>query len=393
MHVFIKQWAWGAFTFILLKNFAINGIIILWCMFQQSSLMCQESRYSMALNKAPRNRTIDTPLSEGEHYVRRCVHIDSLQQNLTSVLDKTIHGDTFEVLPLLPPHSIDLVIADPPYNLTKSFNGTTFSKMAISDYEDYTRKWIELIYPLLKEDGSIYVCCDWETSLIIGRVLSEYFTIQNRITWQREKGRGAKSNWKNGLEDIWFATKGKKYTFNLEDVKTRRKVIAPYKVDGKPKDWEETATGNYRDTCPSNFWDDITIPFWSMPENTAHPTQKSEKLFAKIILASSNEGDVVLDPFLGSGTTSVVAKKLHRHYIGIEIEDQYCLWAEQRLEIADDDKEIQGYVNGVFWERNTLAEQSNTTKKSTATKRKRKAPAQSEQQQIQLFVMEDSANV
>ena len=125
MHVFIKQWAWGAFTFILLKNFAINGIIILWCMFQQSSLMCQESRYSMALNKAPRNRTIDTPLSEGEHYVRRCVHIDSLQQNLTSVLDKTIHGDTFEVLPLLPPHSIDLVIADPPYNLTKSFNGTT----------------------------------------------------------------------------------------------------------------------------------------------------------------------------------------------------------------------------------------------------------------------------
>lgn len=88
----------------------------------------------------------------------------------------------------------------------------------------------------------------------------------------------------------------------------RRKVIAPYKVDGKPKDWEETPEGNYRNTYPSNFWDDISIPYWSMPENTAHPTQKPEKLLAKLILASSNTDDIILDPFLGSGTTSVVAK-------------------------------------------------------------------------------------
>ena len=94
-----------------------------------------------------------------------------------------------------------------------------------------------------------------------------------------------------------------------------------------------------------------------MPENTAHPTQKSEKLIAKIMLASSNEGDVVFDPFLGSGTTSVVAKKLNRHFIGIEKEEQYCVWAEQRLEMAETNKDIQGYVNGVFWERNSLLEQ------------------------------------
>lgn len=87
-----------------------------------------------------------------------------------------------------------------------------------------------------------------------------------------------------------------------------------------------------------------------MPENTTHPTQKSEKLLAKIILASSNKGDVVFDPFLGSGTTSVTAKKLGRHYIGIELDEQYCLFAEQRLEMAEKSKGIQGY-SGVFLER------------------------------------------
>lgn len=130
-------------------------------------------------------------------------------------------------------------------------------------------------------------------------------------------------------------------------------MIAPYKVDGKPKDWEETKQGNFRNTYPSNFWDDISIPYWSMPENTAHPTQKPEKLLAKLILASSNQGDVVLDPFLGSGSTSVAAKKLGRHYIGIEQNAQYCVWAEKRLEMAGGDTSIQGYEDGVFWERNT----------------------------------------
>lgn len=304
----------------------------------------------MQKQKAPRNKTIDTPVSQGEKYIKRCIKIESPVADISEITDKTIMGDTFEVMPLLPENSVDLIVADPPYNLTKSFNGSTFTKKKKADYEEYTRKWISAVYPLLKEDGSIYVCCDWESSLIIGNVLSDFFNVQNRITWQREKGRGAKANWKNGLEDIWFATKSSKYTFNLDDVKIRKKVVAPYRVDGKPKDWMETENGNFRDTCPSNFWDDITIPFWSMPENTTHPTQKSEKLLAKIILASSNKGDVVFDPFLGSGTTSVTAKKLGRHYIGIELDEQYCLFAEQRLEMAEKSKGIQGY-SGVFLER------------------------------------------
>ena len=208
---------------------------------------------------------------------------------------------------------------------------------------------------MLKDDASVYVCCDWSSSPAVGQALKKHFRVRNRITWQREKGRGALKNWKNAMEDIWFATVSDDYTFNVDAVKMRRKVIAPYKVDGKPKDWEETADGNFRNTCPSNFWDDISIPYWSMPENTAHPTQKPEKLLAKLILASSNEGDVVLDPFLGSGSTSVTAKKLNRHYVGIERDKQYCIWAEKRLEMADSDASIQGYADGVFWERNTGA--------------------------------------
>lgn len=293
-------------------------------------------------------------IEEGSGYLDRCIKI-SESVNIDSILNKTITGDCLEVLPLLPEGFIDLLIADPPYNLDKDFHGIKFKKTSDEIYEEYTEAWVNAIIPHLKKDASIYVCCDWVSSSSIERVLKNHFHIQNRITWQREKGRGALANWKNGMEDIWFATNSKNYTFNVEAVKIRRKVIAPYKVDGKPKDWEETENGNFRNTYPSNFWDDISIPYWSMPENTAHPTQKPEKLLAKLILASSNAGDVVFDPFLGSGSTSVTAKKLGRNYIGIEADPQYCVWAEKRLEMAETDKTIQGYADGVFWERNTNA--------------------------------------
>lgn len=304
--------------------------------------------------KADRNKTIDISIEEGKQYLERCISVTS-QTSIDKILDKTIIGDTFSVMPLLPHNFVDLLIVDPPYNLDKNFDGKKFKKTSDSLYEEYTEKWIQSVLPLLKETASVYVCCDWKSSLIIGSVLKKYFNIQNRITWQREKGRGALSNWKNGMEDIWFATVSKNYTFNVEAVKLRRKVIATYKADGQPKDWEETKEGNFRNTYPSNFWDDISIPYWSMPENTAHPTQKPEKLLAKLILASSNSGDVVFDPFLGSGSTSVTAKKLGRHYIGIEQNEQYCIWSEKRIDMADTDSSIQGYTDGVFWERNTNA--------------------------------------
>ena len=301
--------------------------------------------------KSKLNKTIDLTIEEGKVYLDRCIKVNS-RTDVESILDKTLLGDTLEILSLMPEKFIDLLIVDPPYNIDKDFHGNKFKKSADGIYEEYTKAWIERVLPLLKNTASIYVCCDWKSSIVIASVLKRYFYIQNRITWQREKGRGALYNWKNGMEDIWFATMSKDYTFNVEAVKTRRRVVAPYKVDGKPKDWEETDEGNFRNTYPSNFWDDISIPYWSMPENTAHPTQKPEKLLAKLILASSNEKDIVLDPFLGSGSTSVCAKKLGRHYVGIEQNEQYCVWSEKRLEMADSDKRIQGYEDGVFWERN-----------------------------------------
>jgi len=306
--------------------------------------------------KSIKNKTIDFSLEEGKTYSDRIISIGQ-KVDINSILDKSILGDTFDVLSNLPNKFVDLLIVDPPYNLTKNYHGKQFIKQSEKEYVAYTKKWIESVFPLLKDDASIYVCCDWESSLIIGSVLKEFFNVQNRITWQREKGRGAKANWKNAMEDIWFATKSKKYTFNVGMVKVRKKVIAPYRVNGEPKDWAETSSGNFRDSYPSNFWDDISIPYWSMPENTAHPTQKPEKLIAKLILASSNPGDVVLDPFVGSGTTSVVAKKLNRHYVGIDMNEQYLAWAEYRVSQAKINSKIQGYTGGVFWDRNTLSEQ------------------------------------
>lgn len=316
--------------------------------------------------KAKRNKTIDITVDAGREYLNRCITLDR-PASLADVTNRIIIGDTFSVMPLLPKASVDLLVVDPPYNLDKDFHGNMYYKKDDEAYEDYTVSWVEGVLPLLKPTASIYVCCDWKSSLVIGKVLMRYFNVQNRITWQREKGRGAKRNWKNGMEDIWFATCSKEYTFNLESVKVRKRVVAPYRVDGKPKDWDETASGNFRNTCPSNFWDDLSIPYWSMPENTAHPTQKPEKLLAKLILASSNEGDLVFDPFLGSGTTAVTAKKLDRKYIGIEYNEQYCVWAQKRLEMAEADNSIQGYTDGVFWERNTLAEQNKRKKNKQLT--------------------------
>jgi len=258
----------------------------------------------------------------------------------------------------MPSNTFDLIVADPPYNLSRTFNTSTFKQKNLDEYESWVESWIVEMKRLLKPSGSIYVCGDWRSSTAIHRVLLRHFKVRNRISWEREKGRGAKTNWKNNTEDIWFATVCDDYVFNIENVKMRRRVIAPYTDrHGKPRDWKESESGRYRITHPSNIWTDLTVPFWSMHENTDHPTQKPEKLTAKIILASSNEGDVVFDPFLGSGTTSVVAKKLGRHWVGVEIDRDYCLMAEKRLGLADDDASIQGYTDGVFWERNTLAEQ------------------------------------
>jgi site-specific DNA-methyltransferase (adenine-specific) len=257
--------------------------------------------------RAPLNRTIDLTSDEATR-----LRSSLIFEPGTDPVHEIVCGDAFKILERLPSKKFDLLFADPPYNLNKSFGQTRFKQTTSDEYEAWLESWLSLCIPLLKPTASIYICSDWRSSSAIQRVGSRYFTLRNRITWEREKGRGAKHNWKNAAEDIWFFTVGDEYTFNLDAVKQRRRVIAPYRENGTPKDWNETAGGNFRDTHPSNIWTDISVPFWSMPENTDHPTQKPEKLLAKLILASTDPGDLILDPFAGVGTTAVVAKKLGR---------------------------------------------------------------------------------
>lgn len=304
--------------------------------------------------KAPRNRTIELDNKQIALYAKRAIKL-SVPVEAEAVTDKIILQDSLKAMNYLPEACVDLMIADPPYNLTKNFAGTTFKEMALKEYQKWLEKWLKKTVRILKPNASIYICSDWKTSIAIPEVAGKYFVLQNRISWEREKGRGSKNNWKNCLEDIWFFTKSETYTFNLDAVKIQRPVIAPYRDEkGLPKDWIDEGKSKFRYTHPSNIWTDISIPFWSMPENTPHPTQKPEKLIAKLILASSNEGDVVFDPFLGSGTTAVAAKKLGRRYIGIEREKEYAALAEKRLEMADENKEIQGFENGIFKARNQV---------------------------------------
>jgi len=308
--------------------------------------------------RAQRNRTITLTEEELQYYKQRLITLKQ-PAKAEELTNKTIHQDLFEAIDHLPDQFVDLMFIDPPYNLTKSFNGKTFSKMTSEAYTEWLDSWFSKLIRVLKPDASVYICGDWRSSHSIFEVASKYLNILNRITWEREKGRGSLSNWKNASEDIWFCTNSSSYKFYVDRVKMKRKVIAPYRnAEGKPKDWDEQSGGKFRLTHPSNLWTDLTVPFWSMPENTDHPTQKPEKLLAKIILASSDEQDVVFDPFSGAGTTSVVAKKLNRRYVGVELDEIYACLTEKRLKLAEDDASIQGYSEGVFWERNSLNEQS-----------------------------------
>lgn len=306
----------------------------------------------MIKKRAPKNRTITITGEEKTELLKSVISVDE-PVSLEFITNRLIRDDFFESIRKLPQKFVDLLILDPPYNLNKSFNSNSFKKMNREDYSKWFEDVIVNLLPILKDESSIYVCSDWLSSTSIYPVLEKYFFVRNRITWEREKGRGAKTNWKNSSEDIWFCTNGSTYYFNVDAVKLKRRVLAPYRNElGEPKDWNKDKNGNYRLTHPSNLWTDISVPFWSMPENTDHPTQKPEKLIAKLILASSRENDFVFDPFAGSGTTLVTAKKLNRKFAGIELDEEFAALAVKRLKMADEDKSIQGYLDGVFTERN-----------------------------------------
>ncbi|HCC23777.1 TPA: site-specific DNA-methyltransferase [Candidatus Falkowbacteria bacterium] len=281
-----------------------------------------------------RNKTLsvsDLDLKSFSHFLRLPDEI----KNITTLQNKIYLENSIIALKKLPSESVDLIIADPPYfNLRKNF-GAGNVNLSKNEYYNWNLAWIEQSSRILKPTGSLYLCIDWPSSCLFQNILEKYLIIQNRITWKRDKGRGSKSNWKNNMEDIWFATKSPEYTFNLDAVKEKRAVKAPY-IDslGRPKDWFEENGQKFRYTHPSNIWTDLIVPFWSMPENTEHPTQKPEKLIERLIMASSNTGDIILDPFLGSGTTAAVAKKLNRKYIGFEIDKKFYILSHKRLQLT-----------------------------------------------------------
>lgn len=306
---------------------------------------------------APRNRTLQLSEADRSHFRTRLLTLTEPTAPAT-LLNRTVCQDLFEILDWLPDGFVDLLFIDPPYNLTKQFNQQATKRQSLPDYAEWVDRWLSRLVRVLKPTASVYLCGDWQSSIALYQVASRYFTVRNRITWEREKGRGAKANWKNCAEDIWFCTVSNDYHFDADAVRLKRQVRAPYTDSiGQPKDWSRTDSGDFRLTAASNLWTDITIPFWSMPENTDHPTQKPEKLLAKIILASSPPQAIVLDPFLGSGTTSVVAKKLGRQFVGIEIDEYYACLAEKRLHLAETHPQIQGYFDRTFWERNSLVHQ------------------------------------
>lgn len=201
--------------------------------------------------RAPRNRTITLTEKEKTKYKQKLLRLDK-PVTLEEVINRTINQDLFEIIDFLPKQSVDLLFIDPPYNLNKKFNSHSFKKQDSQTYTNWLDSCIARLEKLLKPTASIYVCCDWQSSTAVFEAIKDRFHIRNRITWEREKGCGASKNWKNSSEDIWFCTVSDNYTFNVDAVKLKLKVIAPYTVNGSPKDWDITAQEKYRIIQPKN---------------------------------------------------------------------------------------------------------------------------------------------
>jgi site-specific DNA-methyltransferase (adenine-specific) len=169
----------------------------------------------MSKLRAPRNRTLSLTETDRANLRGRLVSADELSADL---MDKTILGDSLEVAKRLPRTFADLLFLDPPYNLTKRFGDTTFERRPVDEYAGWLGLALDVLLPIVKRTGTIYICGDWHTSNSIFIAASTRLKIRNRITWEREKGRGAKANWKNSSEDIWFCTVSDDYVFNVDAV-------------------------------------------------------------------------------------------------------------------------------------------------------------------------------
>lgn len=251
-------------------------------------------------------------------------------------------GDAVGWLRSLKDESVDLIFADPPYNIKKA-EWDSFESQ--EEYVQWSLQWIEQAARILKPTGTLYVCGFSEILADLKHPASRFFTGCKWLVWHYKNKANLGSDWGRSYESLLHFRKSQQFTFNVDDVRlpygnhTLKYPEHPQaetsqygkSYGGKDKLWRPHPKG-------AKPRDVIEIPTAcnGMHEKTPHPTQKPEELLRKILLASSNAGDLVIDPFLGSGTTAVVAEQLGRTWKGCDISIEYCQWAARRVELVED---------------------------------------------------------
>lgn len=254
-----------------------------------------------------------------------------------------VWGDAINALKtLVPDHSINLIFADPPYNIGKNFNGRRDKWPSDEAYVAWCYEWLELCLLKLKDKGSIYVMTATQNMPYFDLYMRKKIHILSRIVWAYDSsGVQAKRFYGSLYEPILFCVKDRdNYTFNADDILVEARTGATRKLI----DYRKTVPAMYNDKkVPGNVW---TIPRvrYRMAEYEEHPTQKPVALLERIIKASSNPGDIILDPFSGTFTTSFVAQSLGRCSIGIEIDEEYIKTGLRRLHLLE-------HYNGEILER------------------------------------------
>ena len=230
----------------------------------------------------------------------------------------TICGDALTELKKLPSNSIRLIVTDPPYNLNKDY-GNTQDKLEFEEYLTFSRDWLSEAKRVLTDDGTIYIFMGMKYISYIYTILEQELnmTFNSWITWYYTQGIGKKKGFSPRHDDILMFNKHpKNFIFNLDDIRVPQKYYR--------------SVNNMRGANPGNVWEFSHMHYCNKNRKN-HPTQKPEGLYERIILASSNPNDTVLDPFLGSGTALRVCQQTKRKGIGIDINPEYISMTTKRL--------------------------------------------------------------
>ena len=249
---------------------------------------------------------------------------------------KIIFADALEALKTLENNSVDLIFADPPYNIGKNFNGKIEKWDTEESYLEWCYEWLDLCIKKLKPNGSLYVMTATQFMPYFDIHLRKKLTILSRLVWSYDSsGVQAKKYYGSMYEPILFCVKDKNnYTFNPNDILVEAKTGSKRKLI----DYRKAVPKVYNsEKVPGNVWEFSRVRY-RMDEYENHPTQKPISLLERIVKASSNEGDLVLDPFSGTFTTCYVAKELNRNSIGIELQDEYVKIGLRRLQLAEEFK-------------------------------------------------------